>query len=189
MTPNASAARGANGETNMTQAFAAASIQSDIVLRRAESGDGMEMWRIARHRAASTSPWFFVTLVRHLGDTCWIAEQAGEIVGYIVAAPRDDGRCIRILDVGFSETLDTEDHYLVLGELLQKPGYRRARELTFAHGCPSGLSSLTTKKLAPLAKCGMAARRGAPASGIRRKAHLNEVRFSRSAASRSVASR
>lgn len=172
----------------MTQAFAASSFQSDISLRRAESGDGMEMWRIARHRA-SASPWFFVTLVRHLPSSCWIAEQGGEIVGYVVAAPRNDGRCIRILDIGFSETLEAEDHYLVLGELLQKPGYHRARELSFANGCPSALRSLTEKKLAPLAKCVRTARRGAPASGVRPKLHANGARFSRSAASRSVASR
>jgi len=172
----------------MTQAFAADSFQSDISLRRAQSGDGMEMWRIARHRAASASPWFFVTLVRHLPQSCWIAEQGGEIVGFVVASPRDDGRSIRVLDIGFSETLEIEDQYLVLGELLQKPGYQRARDLSFANGCPSGLRSLTARKLAPLAKCaGRTARRGAPESGMRRKPHA--ARFSRSAASRSAASR
>jgi hypothetical protein len=148
-----------------------------LILRGAESGDGVEMWRLARHRADQASPWFFVTLIRHMGESCWMAEKGGAVVGFIVAAPRRDGKTIHVFDLAFCPRLPAEDQYQLLEELLKKPGYGDATEFTFAKCCQVTVERLCVPPEAPrlpLAKCRR--RREAPASGRRPSSRVTLVR-------------
>jgi hypothetical protein len=101
------------------------------------------MWRLARFRgpASACSPWFFEMLVRHLADSCFVAERQGVIEAYVVASLRRGGRIVHLFDSAFDPELEPEDQYLLLGELLRIPHFHKARaiEVSPAWGGVQGL--------------------------------------------------
>lgn len=64
----------------------AAAFSFPIVFRSARSTDGAAAWRLVQSAGTLelNSPYFYLLLATDFGDTCLIAEQAGELVGLVI---------------------------------------------------------------------------------------------------------
>lgn len=66
-----------------------------IVFRSARPTDGAAAWRLVQATGTLelNSPYFYLLLATDFGDTCLVAEQAGELVGVVMGyhPPREPG--------------------------------------------------------------------------------------------------
>ncbi len=114
----------------------------ELELRKAETSDGIAMWRMARGRASSRdlSPFFYMVLIEHFGQSCMIVERDGETIGYVIAtAPRDTG-VARILDLCLRAPYDTGAMiFAVLGALVRLPAFGHTEQVEPAPSCDPGV--------------------------------------------------
>lgn len=63
------------------------SAAADIIFRPATPVDGAEMWRFVQAAGVleQNPSYAYILLCQHFGDTCVVAEQNGEMVGFVVA--------------------------------------------------------------------------------------------------------
>jgi hypothetical protein len=140
------------------------STQATGICRAAQPRDGIGMWRLARHAAPGISPFSVVTVLRQLSTTSVVAERDGEIIGFVVARPRE--RSIEVLDAALAHDLEHPRETLVemLATLLQLPACRHAAFVDVASTCDHDVRDLLEPLCAaPLAKCGERQASGAAA--------------------------
>jgi L-2,4-diaminobutyric acid acetyltransferase len=79
---------------------------ADIIYRAATAADGGEMWKfVAAAGVLEQNPSYaYILLCQHFGDTCLVAEQDGEMVGFVLAyiPPRQEDT-VFVWQVGVSK--------------------------------------------------------------------------------------
>lgn len=116
--------------------------EPSVALRRAQTSDGIAMWRMTRGRASAEglSPFFYMVLIEHFGQYCSMIDRDGEPIGYIIATAPRDGGVVRVLDLGLKAGYEeSEVVFEVLGALVKLPAYRHAEFVEPAPSCDEGL--------------------------------------------------
>ena len=113
-----------------------------VELRKAETSDGIAMWRMASGRASSQglSAFFYMALIQHFGQIGTVIERDGESIGYVIAPAPRAGGVVRILDLFLRAPNDTgEMIFVVLSALLRLPAYRHGEHVEPAPSCDPGV--------------------------------------------------
>ncbi len=138
-------------------AFRTAESSEPIRYRIAVPRDSVAMWRMKRARGGdeALSPFFYVAVIQRLADACLVAEQQGDVVGYVIARPSDVHGAVRVIDIAVDPTHDTLTITAgLLGELVELPAHKSARFVeadTNAHQSVRRLLHIIESM--PLAKC------------------------------------
>jgi hypothetical protein len=108
---------------------------SDVRFRVATPRDGLAMWRLARHRYSGMSPFALVSLLRHVATTSVVAEQDGELVGFVIARPRPEERALKLLDGALASDQPAGVLHEMVTTLLALPDCRGVEYLDAAPSC------------------------------------------------------
>jgi len=79
---------------------------ADIIYRAATATDGGEMWKFVEAAGVleQNPSYAYILLCQHFGDTCLVAEQDGEMVGFVLAyIPPRQPDTIFVWQVGVSK--------------------------------------------------------------------------------------
>lgn len=98
--------------------------------RVAKSRDSLAMWRLRRTRVQdeSISPFFYMSVLERLSESCVVAESGGEVIGYVIARRADERASVRVFDLTVDPAFDTAFVAAgMLGRLIKLPGHSRVK--------------------------------------------------------------
>jgi hypothetical protein len=113
--------------------------------RIAKARDSLALWRLRRQKSGdeSMSPFFYMTVLRRLADYSVVAEEAGEVVGFVLARPGERRSAIRVMDLVVDPTRDTAVLTAgLLARLVRLPAHAAAEYIDAEHGARDALGKL-----------------------------------------------
>jgi len=106
---------------------------ADIIYRAATATDGGEMWKFVEAAGVleQNPSYAYILLCQHFGDTCLVAEQNGEMVGFVLAyIPPRQPDTIFVWQVGVSKKVRGKGVGLrLLRHLMALPACRNVKFL------------------------------------------------------------